>query len=452
MLDRERIPSRLPFRNREPDGGLQLPSLDPAKLFEKYKQICYTLGRHLDKNPNEDIARMIYQADLEMTPGLFLSLLLVTAALCAAVMFVVSLIIFLAPFSPFASESPLLYIFALTFFAPIVVAVGFPFYLTSQISNKKIDIEKNLPYALAFMSILASSGATPLDIIRRIAHEDYGHISREFGKVIFRVEILGEDAVTAMNSMVNSTPSELFRDTCMDLANLIYGGSGLAGYLASKSKELMEIAARTGAHLMVGHILLFHPAIRKIKEVLKSGKIGDLHYVYSTRLNLGTVRTEENVFWSFAPHDISVLDFLIEKPAISIEAKGAKFLQDKIFDVTMTQFEYPGNIHAHIFVSWLHPFKEQRLVLVGSKGMLSFDDSSKEKEILFYNKRIDIVNGIPVKVEEPDEVIAYEKKAPLAEELTYFVEHFDQPIEIAGGESGYEVVKVLENVQNIISK
>lgn len=221
---------------------------------------------------------------------------------------------------------------------------------------------------------------------------------------------------------------------------------------SEQSKELMEIAARTGSHLMVGHILLFHPAIQKIKEVLKSGKIGDLHYVYSTRLNLGTVRTEENVFWSFAPHDISVLDFLIEKPAISIEAKGAKFLQDKIFDVTMTQFEYPGNIHAHIFVSWLHPFKEQRLVLVGSKGMLSFDDSSKEKEILFYNKRIDIVNGIPVKVEEPDEVIPYEKKAPLAEELTYFVEHFDQPIEIAGGESGYEVVKVLENVQNIISK
>jgi len=221
---------------------------------------------------------------------------------------------------------------------------------------------------------------------------------------------------------------------------------------SEQSKELMEIAARTGAHLMVGHILLFHPAIRKIKEVLKSGKIGDLHYVYSTRLNLGTVRTEENVFWSFAPHDISVLDFLIEKPAISIEAKGAKLLQEKILDVTMTQFEYPGNIHAHIFVSWLHPFKEQRLVLVGSKGMLSFDDSSKEKEILFYNKRIDIVNGIPVKVEEPDEVIAYEKKAPLAEELTYFVEHFDQPIEIAGGESGYEVVKVLENVQNIISK
>lgn len=100
--------------------------------------------------------------------------------------------------------------------------------------------------------------------------------------------------------------------------------------LSSKhSKELVEIAEQTKARLMVGHLLLFHPAIKKIKEIVDSGKIGKLHYVYSTRLNLGTVRTEENVFWSFAPHDISVLDYLIGSPAIKIEAKGSKFLQDK---------------------------------------------------------------------------------------------------------------------------
>jgi len=221
---------------------------------------------------------------------------------------------------------------------------------------------------------------------------------------------------------------------------------------SEQSKELIEIAKKTGSQLMVGHILLFHPAIRKIKEVMESGKIGDLHYIYSTRLNLGTVRTEENVFWSFAPHDISVLDYLIGKSAVKIDAKGSKFLQDKIFDVTMTQFEFPDNVHAHIFVSWLHPFKEQRLVVIGSKGMLSFDDSSKSKDILYYNKHIDFVEGLPVKVEEPDEIILYDRKAPLKEELTYFIEHLDKPITIAGGESGYEVVKVLEQVQYIIDK
>ena len=223
--------------------------------------------------------------------------------------------------------------------------------------------------------------------------------------------------------------------------------------LSSKhSRELLEIAERTKARLMVGHLLLFHPAIRKIKEIIDSGKIGQLYYVYSTRLNLGTVRTEENVFWSFAPHDISVLDYFIGQPPLKIQAKGAKFLQDNIYDVTIAQFEYPDNIHAHIFVSWLHPFKEQRLVVVGSQGMVSFDDSSLEKNILYYNKRIDWTDGKPVKAEQPDEIITYEKSMPLAEELKYFIENLDKEINISSGKTGHEVVKVLEKVQNQLSR
>jgi len=222
--------------------------------------------------------------------------------------------------------------------------------------------------------------------------------------------------------------------------------------LAERSRELVELAKQNGAQLMVGHVLLFHPAIRKIKEIVDRGKIGQLYYIYSTRLNLGTVRTEENVFWSFAPHDISVLDYIIGAQPLKMRAKGAKFLQDRIFDVTMTQFEYPNNVHAHIHVSWLHPFKERRLVLVGSQGMIAFDDSSAEKEIHFYNKRIDFVEGQPVKVEKPDEIISYDKKAPLAEELSYFIAHCNDKIEIADGRSGYEVVKVLETVQQMITE
>lgn len=218
------------------------------------------------------------------------------------------------------------------------------------------------------------------------------------------------------------------------------------------SRDLVDIAGKTGARLMVGHLLLFHPAIKKIKEVIDSGKIGRLYYIYSNRLNLGTVRTEENVFWSFAPHDISILNYFIGCQATKIEAKGLKFLQDKVHDVTITQLTYPENVHAHIFVSWLHPFKEHRLVVVGSQGMLSFDDSSLEKNILYYNKHIDWVEGKSVKVEHPDEIIAYEKSMPLAEELKYFVENHDKTIEIASGITGHEVVKVLETVQELISK
>lgn len=219
---------------------------------------------------------------------------------------------------------------------------------------------------------------------------------------------------------------------------------------AETSKELVEIAKEKGAQLMVGHVLLFHPAIIKIKELIESGKIGQLYYLYSTRLNLGTVRTEENVFWSFAPHDISVLDYFVGHPAEKIESKGTKFLQQNVYDYTMTQLTYPNNIHAHIFVSWLHPFKEQRLVVIGSKGMISFDDSSAEKEIKFYDKHIEFEQGIPIKIENPTEIIPYEKGQPLTEELKYFVENLDKKIEIANGQSGYEVVKVLEKAQELI--
>ena len=221
---------------------------------------------------------------------------------------------------------------------------------------------------------------------------------------------------------------------------------------AEHSEELVKIAEQTSASLMVGHLLLFHPAIIKIKELIDNGKIGRLYYVYSNRLNFGTVRTEENVFWSFAPHDISVLDYLIGHNAVKIEAKGEKFLQERVYDLTMAQFTYPGNVHAHIFVSWLHPFKEQRLVVIGSEGMISFDDSSLEKNVLYYNKRIDWVDGKPVKVEKPEEIIAYEKGMPLEEERKYFMANLGQQIKIADGKSGYEVVKVLETVQKLINE
>ncbi len=219
----------------------------------------------------------------------------------------------------------------------------------------------------------------------------------------------------------------------------------------AESEELVRLAKENDARLMVGHVLLFHPAIRKIKELVDGGKIGQLYYIYSNRLNLGTVRTEESVFASFAPHDISVIDYLCGSSAINIEAKGERFLQKEIFDCTITQLEYPGNVHAHIFVSWLHPFKQQLLVVIGSEGMISFDDAS-DKQILYYKKKIEFNNGIPAKIEEPNEIIPYEQKMPLEEELRYFVEHLDDEIEINSGQAGLEVVKVLEKVQAIITR
>lgn len=221
---------------------------------------------------------------------------------------------------------------------------------------------------------------------------------------------------------------------------------------SNEALELVQLAGENNAQLMVGHVLLFHPAIRKIKELIGEGKIGKLYYIYSNRLNFGIVRTEENVFWSLAPHDVSIFDYFVGQPALSINAKGQKFLQENIYDSTLAILTYPDNVKGHIFASWLHPFKEHRLVVIGSKGMLVFEDSSKDKNIIFYNERIDFENDDPVKVEEPEEIIDYERKMPLTEELKYFIENLNSKIEIADGKSGYEVVKVLEKVQQLIDQ
>ncbi len=209
--------------------------------------------------------------------------------------------------------------------------------------------------------------------------------------------------------------------------------------------KLKELADQYQVNLMVGHVLLFHPAIIKIKEMIDSGKVGKLEYIYSNRLNLGTVRTEENILWSFAPHDISIFEFFIGSNPIEVVSRGGAFLQPGIHDTTMTTLTYPDNVVGHIFVSWLHPFKEHRMVIIGSKGMISFEDSSQEKDILFYEKGIDWVQGEPIKRDGPTEVIPYEKGFPLTNELQYFIDHLDgSKLEIADGQNAFDVLEVLE--------
>ncbi|MBN1866073.1 Gfo/Idh/MocA family oxidoreductase [Candidatus Sumerlaeota bacterium] len=214
---------------------------------------------------------------------------------------------------------------------------------------------------------------------------------------------------------------------------------------ASEARELDALARRQGVQLMVGHVLLFHPAIAKIKELVDAGKIGKLEYLYSNRLNLGAVRTEENILWSFAPHDISIFQHLIGAMPTQVTSRGGAFLQPHIHDTTMTVLSYPDNVVGHIFVSWLHPFKEHRLVAIGSKGMLSFDDSSESKDLLFHEKGIDWVQGEPVKRDGATEAIPYDRTLPLTNELTYFVDCLGgNPVELADGRSAVEVLEILE--------
>ena len=209
-----------------------------------------------------------------------------------------------------------------------------------------------------------------------------------------------------------------------------------------ESEILVKLAKGNDVNLMVGHVLLFHPAIIKIKELINSGKIGKLQYIYSNRLNLGKVRTEENVFWSLAPHDISIFQYFTDNSfPEKIKASGSAFLQKRIFDSTLTTLEYEQGVNGHIFVSWLHPFKEHRIVVVGSEAMISFEDSAEGKPLTLYSKKIDLVNGVPEKIDGPKEIIIYGDKMPLEAELEYFINE-KKPL-IANGENGLDVVKIL---------
>lgn len=216
-----------------------------------------------------------------------------------------------------------------------------------------------------------------------------------------------------------------------------------------ESKELVEIAEKTGANFMVAHILLFHSAINKIKELIDSGEIGQVYYMYSTRIKFGVVRTEENVFESFAPHDLATLNYFAGTPAESMTLHRGYFLQKDVCDYVLAYLEYPNNVKAHIQVSWLHPFKEQRVVVVGSKGMIWFDDAG-DKQVRLTRKSVDFSNvkkagDLPTLIDAEAEIVPVDySQMPLERELRYFVAHLDIKPEYSTGADGYALVKALE--------
>lgn len=216
-----------------------------------------------------------------------------------------------------------------------------------------------------------------------------------------------------------------------------------------EGEELVKIAKDNNKILMVGHILQFHSAVLKLKEMIDSGELGKIRYIYSNRLNIGKLRTEENVLWSFAPHDISlIVMFMNGEEPLRVEAHGGSYINKDIFDTTMTTMEFKNGVKTHVFVSWLHPFKEQKLVVVGSEKMVVFDDVSKEK-LFIYPHKIKWEKGtIPVAEKADYETIDIELKQPLEEELKHFIECVDsRKTPRTDGQEGLTVLRVLEQAQ-----
>ena len=220
----------------------------------------------------------------------------------------------------------------------------------------------------------------------------------------------------------------------------------------SQGEELVELAARNKRIIMAGHVLQYHPAVLKLKQMISDGELGRIEYIYSNRLNIGKLRTEENILWSFAPHDISVILMLMGQEPLKVDAFGGDYLSAGVADITLTTLEFASGVKGHIFVSWLHPFKEQKLVVVGSKAMAVFDDVSSEK-LFLYPHKIEWQEGkVPVARKAEYQIVPIEKKEPLKEELMHFAECVDfRKKPRTDGEEALRVLRVLQLAEKSLS-
>lgn len=216
-----------------------------------------------------------------------------------------------------------------------------------------------------------------------------------------------------------------------------------------EARELIQLARHKGLTLMVGHLLQYHPAFLRLNELVASGVLGRINYIYSNRLNLGKIRREENILWSFAPHDISMILTLAGEEPEAVWATGGNYLHNRIADVTTTHLVFSSGLKAHIFVSWLHPFKEQKLVVVGEKQMAVFDDTRPwEEKLLLYPHEVKWVNGAPVPARAEPERVVLAQAEPLRVECEHFL-HCVRSGETprTDGEEGFRVLRVLMAAQ-----
>lgn len=264
-------------------------------------------------------------------------------------------------------------------------------------------------------------------------------------------ELLGDSAIDAV---VIATPAEshgaMVREALL-AGKDVFVEKPLCFFSPSLARELVALAREKGRILMVGHILWYHPAVLKLKELIDSGELGRILYIYSNRLNLGKIRREENILWSFAPHDVSVILGILGEMPDAVTAQGGHYLHPQIDDVTVSLLSFPSGVKAHIFVSWLHPFKEQKLIIVGDNKMAVFDDGQPTNKLSIYPHSIHWKNQVPVADKADAQVIAIEAVEPLRAECLHFLECVrTRSKPRTDGEEGLRVLTVLEQCQRAL--
>ncbi len=220
-----------------------------------------------------------------------------------------------------------------------------------------------------------------------------------------------------------------------------------------EGEALVALAEKQGRVLMVGHLLEYHPATEKLRELVAKGELGKIQYVYSNRLNLGRIRTEENALWSFAPHDIHVLLRLLGEAPVEVACQGGSYLSHQLADVTMSVMTFASGVRGHIFVSWLHPYKEQKLVVVGDRKMVVFDDTQPLDKLQLYPHRVDWIERVPVTVKAEAETVPLPDAEPLAQECRHFLDCIaTRQRPRTDGRNGVEVLRVLEACQQSLER
>ena len=233
-----------------------------------------------------------------------------------------------------------------------------------------------------------------------------------------------------------------------------------------ESKELIEIAKNKNRILMVGHTFIYNSAVRKAKQYIDNGELGDIYYIFSQRLNLGRVRQDVNAMWNLAPHDISIINYWLGEVPSKVMAKGVSFLQEGIEDLVFIHLNFSSGKSAHIHVTWLDPLKTRKMVIVGSKKMLVYDDVSTDSKIIIHDKGIDksLKDNFEQEVYDyasfhlnnriGDILIPhFDFDEPLKSECKHFVDCvLSGKKPLTSGEEGLSVVRVLEEAQNCLER
>ncbi len=267
--------------------------------------------------------------------------------------------------------------------------------------------------------------------------------------------VLADPAIRKVALATPAVRHHSMAKACLEAGKDLYIEKPLCTKVAHAA-ELVQLANRNGLVLMVGHLLQYHPCIERVRNHLAEGQLGRLCYICSNRLNLGKIRREENSLWSFAPHDISVILSLANRqlPEL-VRCMGGAFLHSEVADTTMTTLRFAGGLRAHIYVSWLNPFKEQKLTVVGSEGMMVFDDTLPWAEkLVLYRDYLKWKDGqMPQPNKLTGELIQVPEVEPLAEECRHFLQRCaDRQPPRTDGSEGLRVLRVLEAAQTSLEQ